>query len=148
MGFPVALVFFAALHATIGYWPARGRLDAWISGQPVTMPTPAQVRFVWIGSLAAFGAAVTWAGIHQERIIFVALLVPIAAAFWVAMLVRRDAPRNAFFFLCVAWTMIAIISAWVYALNAKAALLAVPLLVVLILGGTANFFIWQRPNAD
>ena len=148
MSFPVALPFVAALFGTIVYWPVRGRLDVWITAQRVTLPAPVLVGFLWIGSLAAFGLAVTWAGIDQERIILVALLVPVAAALWLAMLVRRDAPRNAFFFLCVAWTMIAIISAWAYALNARAALLTLPLLVVLILGGTANFFIWQRPNAE
>ncbi len=55
--------------------------------------------------------------------------------------------RNAFFVLCSGWTISAIVAAWVYALDATASLLTVPLLLVLILGGVANFFIWQRPSS-
>lgn len=146
MNVATALVVIPALFMIIGFVPVRDQLHLWLPNQPVTAPSPPATMFLWLGSLAMFGAGVTLAGSDQELLLLFSLVVPLSSAAWVILLVRREQSRSAFFVLCSGWTISAIVAAWVYALDATASLLTVPLLVVLILGGVANFFIWQRPS--
>ncbi len=147
MNVATALVVIPALFMIIGFVPIRRRLQRWLPDQPVATPSPPVTMLLWLGSLAMFGAAVTLAGYEQESLLLFSLAVPLSSAAWMVLLIRRDQPRNAFFVLCSGWTISAIVAAWVYALDATASLLTVPLLLVLILGGVANFFIWQRPSS-
>lgn len=145
MNTSVALIVVPLLFVAIGYAPLVGKLDTWMRGQVVVLPGSKPTTFVWLGSLAAFGLGVVLAASASEGVLAVAVVVPLIGAIWLMLLVRRDAARNAFFFLCVGWTIIAIVAAWTYALDPEAALFTIPLLVALILGGTANFLVWQRP---
>ncbi len=145
MNVATALVIIPGLFVLIGYLPIRDRLRSWLPDQPVVSPSPPATMFLWLGTLALFGAAVALAGEQQDSLLAASFVVPIVAALWAVLLVTRNQPRNAFFWLCVAWTLIAIVAAWVYAVDPAASLLTVPLLAFLIAGGVANFFIWQRP---
>lgn len=145
MNVATALVIIPGVFVLIGYLPIRDHLRSWLPGQPIVSPSPPATMFLWLGTLALFGAAVALAGEQQDSLLAASFVVPIAAALWAVLLVTRSQPRNAFFWLCVAWTLIAIVAAWVYAVDPAAALLTVPLLAFLVAGGVANFFIWQRP---
>lgn len=140
-----ALVIIPGFFLLIGYLPIRNRLGSWLPDQPIISPSPPATMFLWLGTLALFGAGVALAGDQQKGLLAASFIVPIVAAIWATLLVTRDQPRNAFFWLCVAWTLIAIVAAWIYAVDPSASILTVPLLAFLILGGVANFFIWQRP---
>jgi tryptophan-rich sensory protein len=145
MNVATALVIIPGLFVLIGYLPIRNRLRSWLPDQPIDSPSPPATMFLWLGTLALFGAGVALAGAEHERLLAAGFIVPMAAATWAVLLVTRSQPRNAFFWLCVAWTLIAIIAAWIYAVDPSASLLTIPLLAFLIMGGVANFFIWQRP---
>lgn len=145
MNIAVALAFIPALFAVIGYLPLRGPLEVWITEQPVALPSAMISKLVWFSVLWLFGLAATLAGADKELLLAVAIVVPAIAATWAYLLVLRQDARTAFTVLCVGWTLTAIVAAWIYALNPGASLLTVPLLVALIVGGVANFFIWQRP---
>ncbi len=147
MNVATALVIIPGLFVLIGYLPIRTRVRSWLPDQPIVSPSPPATMFLWLGTLALFGASVALAGSDQDRLLAAGFVVPIAAATWAVLLVTRNQPRNAFFWLCVAWTLIAIVAAWVYAVDPSASLLTAPLLAFLIAGGVANFFIWQRPPA-
>ena len=147
MNVATALVIIPGLFVLIGYLPIRDRLRSWLPDQPIVSPSPPATMFLWLGTLALFGAAASLAGEQQGRLLAASFVVPIAATLWAVLMVTRNQPRNAFFWLCVAWTLIAIVAAWVYAVDPAASLLTVPLLAFLIAGGVANFFIWQRPPA-
>ncbi|MBK5268193.1 MAG: hypothetical protein JJE47_12240 [Acidimicrobiia bacterium] len=145
MNIAVALALIPVLFAVIGYLPLRGPLEVWITEQPVALPSAMITKLVWFSVLWLFGLAATLAGADKELLLVVAIVVPAIAAMWAYLLVLRQDARTAFTVLCVGWTLAAIVAAWIYALNPGASLLTVPLLVTLIVGGVANFFIWQRP---
>lgn len=147
MNVATALVIIPGLFALIGYLAIHDRLGTWLPDQPIVSPSPPATMFLWLGTLALFGAGVALAGSEQARLVGASFLVPISSAAWAVLLVGRRQARNAFFWLCAAWTLIAIIAAWIYAVDPSVALLTVPLLAFLIVGGVANFFIWQRPPA-
>lgn len=145
MNVATALVIIPGLFMLIGYLPIRTRLRSWLPDQPVVSPSPPATMFLWLGTLALFGGGVALAGSQQDGLLAASFVVPIAATAWAVLLVTRNQPRNAFFWLCVGWTLIAIVAAWIYAIDPSASLLTIPLLAFLIMGGVANFFIWQRP---
>ena len=147
MNVATALVILPGLFLLIGYLPIRDRLRSWLPDQPISSPSPPAIMFLWLGTLALFGAAVALVGDRQSGLLAASFVVPVSATIWASLLVTRNQPRNAFFWLCVAWTLIAIVAAWIYAVDPSPSILTVPLLAFLILGGVANFFIWQRPSA-